>query len=206
MAAADLTVPPQSVPAGGFFPPPGVPAQFSDGDRYGWTNADLWRRHADDWHPVPDDGSGWLTDDQVSRALRYARETWNHSYWFEPAAPGARLPGMQMTRRTGVQGLDHHLRRCSAWAQFVRSGDRLLPVRDLVAVHDEDLAYGLAATLTPDTVFDIVSTVIEEQERARVAYDGERLYLEYVRAGETPEDPPATCLHVFVPCGPSKGA
>ncbi|RSS95084.1 hypothetical protein EF903_05440 [Streptomyces sp. WAC05292] len=197
MSAAALTLP-ATAPA--LFPPPAVPAQFRDGDRYSWpATGDLWHRLGGHWRPVPDGGTGWFTDQEVRHALTRAVAAWDAGHRFEPAAPGPLLPGRRLSGETGVWGLG--LGAYSAAAQYVRSQERLVPVRDLVAAYDEDGAYDVPATITPAAMLDVVGTILAEHDRAHASYSDGRLYVRYERQGEHPWDRPVICLHVFVLSG-----
>ncbi|KIF00920.1 hypothetical protein PL81_38520 [Streptomyces sp. RSD-27] len=192
---------PATVPA--LFPPPAVPAQFRDGDRYEWpTTGDVWTRQGGDWRPSPDDGSGWLTDEEVRQALTRAVTAWDAGHRFEPAHPGPLLPGRRLDKKTGVQGLD--LGGYSVAAQYVRSQGRLVPVRDLVAAYDEDKAYDVPATITTAAMLDVVGTILAEHQWAHAGYSNGRLYVRYQRSSD--EGFPVMCMHAFVLSASPAGA
>ncbi|MFD0352970.1 hypothetical protein ACFVHW_04360 [Streptomyces sp. NPDC127110] len=182
-------------------PPPAVPAQFRDGDRYEWpATGDVWLRDGGDWRPVPDGGTGWFTDEEVRRWLTQAVVVGDAGHRFEPARPGPLLPGMRMDKWTGVRGPG--LGAYSAAAQYVQADGRLVPVRDLVAAHDGGVAFGLPATITTAAMLDIVGRILAEHEWAHAGYsDDGRLYVRYQREGERPGYR-VMCMHVFVLSAP----
>ncbi|MER5482601.1 hypothetical protein ABT024_05205 [Streptomyces sp. NPDC002812] len=198
MSAAVLSLP---TPTPALFPPPAVPDRFKDGDRYAWpSTGDVWLRRGGMWRPVPDGGSGWFTDHEVRHALMQAVANWDAGERFEPVQPGPLLPGRRMTKETGLWGVE--LYGVSSAAQYVLSGDRLVPVRDLVAAYDEGAAYDIPATITTAAMLDVVGTILDEHDQAHASYaDWGRLYVRYERPGDAPGDDPVTCLHVFVLVG-----
>ncbi|MFD4933466.1 hypothetical protein [Streptomyces virginiae] len=194
MSAAVLSLP---APAPTLFPPPAVPSRFRDGDRYEWpTTGNVWLRRGGQWRPSPEDGSGWFTDQEVRHALIRAVADWDVGHRFEPGQPGPLLPGRRMTPQTGVRGVE--LYGVSSAAQYVLSGDRLVPVRDMVAAYDEDAAYDFPATVSTATMLDVVGTILAEHDRAHASYDSGRLYVRYQREGDGPQGYPVICLHVFL--------
>lgn len=179
------------------FPPPSVPALFTDGDRYVWSHTgDVWTRTNGWWvpsrHDGQDDGTGWWSDADVSRALGRAVEGWDVRQRFVPVAPGLALPG-----RNALPP------RCDV-AQYVtahQGGGLLVPLRDLVAQHDEDAAYDVPGIITSGEMRDVVIEIVREQRRPRVTYDetAGRMYARYDLPMDVCGRPSLVeCLHVFV--------
>lgn len=183
----------------GLFPPPCAPLRFADGDLYEWPLVgDSWVRTDGEWTPSPDDGSGHLTDAEVRASLHRAAIAWGTTCRFVPALPGARLPGrpilaLPTTHNAAQYVLDHQ-------------EDRLVPVRDLVAVHDEDAAYDVPGVITASATAQVLSGIVTEHDPVRVRYDqpAGRIYVRYQRPndfgawGGEEFAPPVECLHVFV--------
>ncbi|MGA5411516.1 hypothetical protein ACPCSC_30215 [Streptomyces lavendulocolor] len=185
------------------FPPPAVPLRFTDGDRYVWTHTgDVWTRTNGSWVPSlydglndgQDDGTGWWSDDEVSAALGRAVENWDVRQRFVPADPGPVLPG-----RTLLSFLLLH-----EAAQYVAEHQGmglLVPLRDLVAQHDEDAAYDVPGVVSGSKVRDVVMEVMRQQRRPRATYDeaAGRVYVRYDLPVELHARPAVVeCLHVFV--------
>ncbi|WP_330335669.1 hypothetical protein OHS33_39210 (plasmid) [Streptomyces sp. NBC_00536] len=181
------------------FPPPSVPLLFTDGDRYVWPHTgDVWTRTSGSWVPSrydgQDDGTGWWTDAEVSAALHRAVENWDARQRFVPADPGAVLPGRTLLALPPMHDS----------AQYVtehQGSGLLVPLRDLVAQHDEDAAYDVPGVISGSRMRDVVMEVVRQQRRPRATYDeaAGRVYVRY----DLPLDPygrPAVveCLHVFV--------
>ncbi|MFI1349623.1 hypothetical protein ACH4UR_25430 [Streptomyces lydicus] len=153
------------------------------------------------WLPTPDDGSGFLTDAEVRAHLHKAVAQWDVRHRFVPAEPGrdlgSELPGrlvlgLPTVRATAQYVLDH------------QGTGGLMPMRELVARHDEDRAYDIPAVLTPTDLTDVLNAITTEQTRVLVTYDkaAGRLYARYERAIDGGKDTglssSVTCLHVFV--------
>lgn len=188
------------------FPPPSVPLLFTDGDRYEWPHVGEVLTRINGWW-VPsryddgrDAGSGWWSDADVRGALGRAVESWNVRQRFVPVRPtGPILPGRTLLALPPV----HDAAQYVAVHQGVKE---LVPLRELVAQHDEDAAYDVPAVITGEEMRDVVISIVAEQEQARVTYDetAGRVYVRYQR----PSDfgvwqgagfPAAVrCLHVFV--------
>ncbi|MEU7228983.1 hypothetical protein [Streptomyces chrestomyceticus] len=195
MSAAELSMPSARTAV---FPPPAEPLLFTDGDRFEWpVTGDVWVRTAGDWMPAPDDGSGYLSDAQVRASLRRAIDAWNPNCLFLPALPGDRLPGRPiLTMPTGRDA-----------AQYVldHQDNRLVPVRDLVATHDEDAAYDIPGVVTAGETARVLSGITTEYDHVRVRYDeaAGRIYVRYSRYDaegwrNAAVSSLVTCLHVFV--------
>ncbi|MFD3815213.1 hypothetical protein ACFWRZ_09105 [Streptomyces rubiginosohelvolus] len=177
------------------FPPPSVPLRFTDGDRYEWTHTrDVWTRTDGLWVPSSqddprDDGTGTWTDAEVSACLSRAVEGWDARQRFVPAQPGHQLPGRP------ILGLPtaHNA------AQYVldHQDDRLVPVRDLVAAHDEDAAYDVPGVITAQATARVLSGIVTDHGTVRVRYDESagRIYARYQRPNDVGS---VLCLHVFV--------
>ncbi|MFJ5588295.1 hypothetical protein ACIQCG_00930 [Streptomyces noursei] len=191
MSTAVLSAPPVQ-PA--LFPPPSVPLHFTDGDRYEWPHTgDVWVRAGGDWVPTPDDGSGYLTDAEVRAQLHRAVVNWDVTHRFVPANPGGDLPGRLILALSPVHEA----------AQYVRDhqGDWLVPLRELVAQHDDDAAYDIPGVISGTALTDVLRTIVAEQPRVRMTYDevAGRVYARYERAVELPGSRGfVECLHVFV--------
>ncbi|MFD9248334.1 hypothetical protein [Streptomyces bottropensis] len=187
------------------FPPPSTPLLLADGDRYEWpATGDLWVRVRGDWRPMPDDGSGYLTDAEVRAMVHRAVVNWDVKHRFVPVAPGAILPGKRLHSLLDLRHLD--LGAARSVAQYIRSvgNGNLVPMRDLVAEHDDDMANGFRRTITVPDALHLLDVILAEQERPEVSYDeaAGRLYARYERYVEGCETwmfpPTVECLHVFV--------
>ncbi|MFB6505570.1 hypothetical protein ACFC07_22235 [Streptomyces sp. NPDC056099] len=202
MSVATLSAP---TTRSALFPPPAVPRHFTDGDRYEWPHTrDVWTRIAGEWVPSSqddprDDGTGTWTDAEVSASLSRAVESWDVRKRFVPARPGS-LPGgpfppMPTTRSTAQYVLDHQ-------------ADRLVPMRDLVAVYDEDAAYDIPAVLNATETERVLAGIVAEHEDVRMTRDeaAGRIYVRYRRPSDFgvwsgagfPDHYEVECLHVFV--------
>ncbi|MGW0757087.1 hypothetical protein ACWD1Y_11465 [Streptomyces sp. NPDC002814] len=184
------------------FPPPSVPLRFTDGDRLEWTHTgEVWTRTEGWWVPSlgdgQDDGTGWWTDAEVSACLHRAVENWDVRQRFVPAMPGDVLPGWTLLALPPVHDA----------AQYVaehQGAGRLVPLRELVAQHDEDRAYDVPGVVTGSKMRDVVIRVVAEHARPRVTYDeaAGRVYVRYERYGDGWQGAGlpsiVTCLHVFV--------
>jgi hypothetical protein len=185
------------------FPPPAVPRLFTDGDRYEWTHTgDVWTRIDGWWVPssqgdASDDGTGWWTDAEVRASLGRAVEGWDVRKRFVPAEPGPVLPGRTLLALPPVRDA----------AQYVldHQGGGLVPLRDLVAKHDEDRAYDIPGVITGSRVRDLVIAFVAEQARPRATYDeaAGRVYVRYERADPYGRPDVVDCLHVFVFTAPA---
>ncbi|AWI32649.1 hypothetical protein [Streptomyces tirandamycinicus] len=185
------------------FPPPSVPLLFADGDRYVWTHTgDVWTRTNGSWVPSrydglndgQDDGTGWWSDAQVSAALGRAIANWDVRQRFVPAAPGPALPGRTLLAlppmRDSAQYVTEH-----------QGSGLLVPLRDLVAQHDEDAAYDVPGVIPGDRMRDVVMEVVSQQRRPRATYDeaAGRVYVRYDLPVDLYGRPAIVeCLHVFV--------
>ncbi|MEU6632918.1 hypothetical protein ABZ905_32230 [Streptomyces parvus] len=193
MSAAPTLSAPPARPA--LFPPPSVPLRFTDGDRYEWTHTrDVWTRTDGLWVPSSqddprDDGTGTWTDEEVSACLSRAVEGWDARQRFVPAQPGYQLPGRPILNLPTAHNA----------AQYVldHQDDRLVPVRDLVAAHDEDAAYDVPGVITAPQTARVLSGIFADHGTARVRYDesAERIYARYQRPNDVGS---VLCLHVFV--------
>lgn len=199
MSATALPVP--RVHAG-LFPPPCAPVLFTDGDRYEWPHGEVWTRIGGSWVPSTngdprDDGSGHWTDAEVRASLGRAVAGWDVRKAFVPTRPGD-LPGgpfplLPTSRPTAQYVLDHQ-------------ADRLVPLRDLVARHDEDAAYDIPAVLTAAETEQVVAEIIADHNDVRMSRDeaAGRICIRYRRPSDFgiwsgsgfPDH--VECLHVFV--------
>ncbi|MFB8025921.1 MULTISPECIES: hypothetical protein [unclassified Streptomyces] len=193
------------------FPSPAVPAHFADGDRYEWphTGAVWVRTRGGDWVPSPDDGSGYLTDAEVGTSLRTAvAQQEVDRVVFTPVTPNAHqyLPGRYYYNAKQLVSLLADSSPYRFAMQYVYSHDRacFVPLRDLVAEHDEDLAHGVARTVMSLDMLDLLTAILADQEGPEVSYDSRtsRAYVRYACVdpewqGEGPQ-PRVTCLHVFL--------
>ncbi|WP_433860243.1 hypothetical protein [Streptomyces kronopolitis] len=205
MSVATLSAPPARSAQ---FPPPAVPLHFADGDRYKWTHTgDVWTRTAGVWVPSSqddprDDGTGTWTDVEVSESLSRAVESWDVRKRFVPAEPHGTLPGRVLAQPL-FPGL-FALPPVRDAAQYVldHQGAGLVPLRELVARHDEDSAYDIAAVISGTAMTDVLTTMVAEHFRARATYDeaAGRVYVHYLRPAEQPGT--VKCLHVFVLAAP----
>lgn len=197
MSVATLSAPPAR---SALFPPPAVPLHFADGDRYEWTHTrDVWTRTAGLWVPSSqddprDDGTGAWTDAEVTASLSRAVESWDVRQRFVPAAPRGTLPGGVLLGFPPVRDA----------AQYVldHQGAGLVPLRELVARHDEDSAYDIPAVISGTAMTDVLTSIVAEHFRASVTYDeaAGRVYVQYLRPAEQPGT--VKCLHVFVLAAP----
>ncbi|MEV0487313.1 hypothetical protein AB0I69_42775 [Streptomyces sp. NPDC050508] len=195
MSVATLSAPPAR---SALFPPPAVPLHFADGDHYEWpATGDVWVRTAGEWRPKPNDGSGYLTDEEVRGLLHAAVTRWDVGQRFVPAVPGDILPGWRILALPPV---------CDV-AQYVldHQGAGLVPLRELVARHDEDGAYDVPGVISGSAMTDVLTMIVAEHSRTQVSYDkaAGRVYVRYQRPsdfGPWQEALPSfvTCLHVFV--------
>jgi hypothetical protein len=166
------------------FPPPCAALRFVDGDRYEWPHSgDVWERHGEHWKPAPDDGSGWLTDEEVRTLLHRAATQQDTGHRFVPIKPyRTSLPG---TRLHSAADLESLMPKCAQHvAQYVQQhtgSGRLVPLRDLVAKHDEDFAHDIPATLTIPELREVVHMILESHAQAEASYDAVagRLYARY---------------------------
>ncbi|MER5615943.1 hypothetical protein ACFYY1_41905 [Streptomyces sp. NPDC001890] len=181
------------------FPPPAVPLLFTDGDRYVWTHTgEVWTRTNGWWVPSlgdgQDDGTGWWTDAEVSASLHRAVESWDVRQQFVPAQPRGILPGRVLLALPPVRDA----------AQYVldHQGAGLVPLRELVARHDEDSAYDIPAVISGTAMTDVLTSIVAEHFRASATYDeaAGRGYVQYLRPAEQPGT--VKCLHVFVLAAP----
>ncbi|MER6230915.1 hypothetical protein ABT169_17450 [Streptomyces sp. NPDC001616] len=194
-----LTAPVQPV----LFPPPSVPAFFTDGDRYEWSHTgDVWTRTNGCWVPSrydglndgQDDGTGWWTDAEVRASLGRAVEGWDVQQRFVPVDPGPVLPGRTLLALPP-------LRNAAQYVTEHQGAGLLVPLRDLVAKHDEDAAYDVPGVVTGRAMRDVVVEIVREQRRPRATYDeaAGRVYVRYDLPVAPPGRPAVVeCLHVFV--------
>jgi hypothetical protein len=192
VSVATLSAPPAR---SALFPPPAVPLHFADGDRYEWpATGDVWVRADGEWKPKPDDGSGYLTDAEVRRSLHAAVTHWDVRQRFVPAEPRGTLPGRALFALPPVRDA----------AQYVldHQGAGLVPLRELVARHDEDSAYDIPAVISGTAMTDVLTSIVAEHFRASATYDeaAGRVYVQYLRPAEQPGT--VKCLHVFVFAAP----
>jgi hypothetical protein len=192
---------PGSAPA--LFPPPSVPLLFTDGDRYMWTHTrDVWTRTNGSWVPSQydrlndglDDGTGWWSDAEVSAALGRAVENWDVRQRFVPADPGPTLPGRTLLAMPPMRDSAQYV------AEHQGSG-LLVPLRDLVAQHDDDAAYDVPGVITGSGMRDVVMEIIRQQRRPRATYDeaAGRVYVRYdLPVNLYGRSAVVECLHVFV--------
>ncbi|WP_030372393.1 hypothetical protein [Streptomyces rimosus] len=189
------------------FPPPSAPLFFTDGDRYVWTHTgDVWTRTNGSWVPSrydglnddQDDGTGWWSDAEVRAALGRAVEKWDARQRFVPADPGPTLPGRTLLAFPPLHD-------CAQYVTEHQSSGLLVPVRELVAAHDEDAAYDIPGVITAAEAAQVLSGIVAEHDRVRVRYDeaAGRVYVRYSRydaEGWRNAGLPSlvTCLHVFV--------
>jgi hypothetical protein len=153
------------------FPPPCVPLLFTDGDRYEWPAAgDVWERTAGSWRPVPEGGSGWLSDGEVRAQLHRSVVQWDPGHRFVPVRPWrANLPGKQLRSVEDVEGLVVDGARSAA--AYVEQANQFVPLRDLVADYDEDFAYDLPARLTIPDLRQALAAILEGHAHPQVSYD-----------------------------------
>ncbi|MFJ5142960.1 hypothetical protein [Streptomyces sp. NPDC088707] len=189
------------------FPPPSTPLLFADGDRYEWPETGAaWTRVDGGWRPTPDDGSGYLTDVEVRSFLHRAVVHWDVRHRFVPVAPGEILPGAALHGRLDLGHLP--VGDFQSFAQYVtssRTGD-LVPLRDLIAEYDEDIAYDFSRTIKFGDTAHLLGVMLTEQIRPELSYDAAagRLYARYEKFEDGRRDagmPPVKCLHVFVLSG-----
>ncbi|MFI9052476.1 hypothetical protein [Streptomyces sp. NPDC053427] len=192
MSVATLSAPPAR---SALFPPPAVPLHFTDGDRYEWpATGEVWVRTGGEWKPKPDDGSGYLTDAEVRRSLHAAVAHWDVRQRFVPTVPRGTLPGRVLLALPPVRDA----------AQYVldHQGAGLVPLRELVARHDEDSAYDIPAVISGTAMTDVLTSIVAEHFRPSATYDeaAGRVYVQYLRPAEQPGT--VKCLHVFVLAAP----
>ncbi|MFJ8301320.1 hypothetical protein ACIQ9R_36215 [Streptomyces sp. NPDC094447] len=197
-----LTLAP-SVPAAApaAFPPPSVPLRFWDGDRYEWSTGDAWERRTEGWAPVPDDGSGYFTDDEVRHALAAAVESGSTEHRFVPLSPGAALPGQPVNSLLELYALRRTPTPTRHASQYLMArGGRLLAGRELIAEHHADIPPYFPATVPLWQMLHVVKTIMLDHPGAAVSWHrpSGRLYARYLRPEEPPRGGLVECLHVFV--------
>ncbi|MER7937838.1 MULTISPECIES: hypothetical protein [unclassified Streptomyces] len=160
-----------SAPSFPLFPPPAVPLRFTDGDRYEWPRTgDVWRRADGGWTPLPNDGSGRLTDAEVAEELQRSVVRWDPGHRFVPVRPWMPLlPGFQIRAATMLKSLD--LDGARSAVAYVVAGNRFVPVRDALAEHDEDFAYDVPARLSIPALREALAVVLEEHRLPEISFD-----------------------------------
>ena len=141
-----------------------------------------------------------LADGFVRHSLNWAVVHWEPQR-FVPVEPGAILPGMRLHSILDLEGLK--LERTRSVAQYVldhQEGQRLVPLRELLAAHDEDAAYDFPGTVTVPDMLHVLEVILTEQQRPEASYDKSagRLYARYERTVDLHGRGTVECLHVFV--------
>ncbi|MFE1270587.1 hypothetical protein [Streptomyces sp. NPDC058758] len=182
------------------FPPPSVPLRFWNGDRYEWSTGDVWERRTEGWAPVPDNGSGCFTDDEVRHALAAAVESGSAEHRFVPVSPAASLPGQPVNSLMELYALRLTAPTRHASQYLMARGGQLFAGRELLAKHNECFASYFPATVPVWQMLHVVRTIMLDHPGAAVSWHrlSGRLYARYLRPEEPPRGGLVECLHVFV--------